>query len=135
MSVRLKACEEEEEGGAWSSARFALLISNVGGISTALSSSPGWLAGKSTGLVIERLQVLESRQERRENFLLQSYHSVLALIRCPFYPRVTAVALNRPRSICRKCGWQVTAKHAHTTGPWNGSRSGLTILSRHSVGT
>ena len=31
---------------------------------------------------------LESRQERRENFLLQSQLCVLTFIRCPFYPHV-----------------------------------------------
>ena len=45
----------------------------------------------------------ESRQERRENFLLQNQFSVLTLIRCPFHPRVTAVARKRPRSFCQKC--------------------------------
>ena len=56
----------------------------------------------------------ESRQERRENFLLQSQLCVLTLIRCPFHPRVTAVARKRPRSFCKKCRWQVTSKHAYT---------------------
>ena len=36
--------------------------------------------------------------------------SVLTLIRCPFHPRVTAVARKRPRSFCQKCRWQVTPK-------------------------
>ena len=44
----------------------------------------------------------ESRQERWENFLLQSQLCVPTLIRCSFEPRVTAVAHNRPRSFCRK---------------------------------
>ena len=55
----------------------------------------------------------ESRQERRENFLLQS----LTLVRCPFHPRVTAVARKRPRPFCQKCRWQVTPKHAYTLDP------------------
>ena len=42
---------------------------------------------------------------------------MLTLIRCPFYPRVTAVARKRPRSFCQKCRWQVTPKHAHTLDP------------------
>ena len=41
----------------------------------------------------------------------------LALIRCPFHPRVTAVAWKRPRSFCQKCRWQVTPKHAYTLDP------------------
>ena len=52
-----------------------------------------------------------------ENFLLQSQLYVLTLIRCPFHPRVTAVAHKRPRSFCQKCGWQVTPKHARTLDP------------------
>ena len=80
----------------------------------------------------------ESRQERRENFLLQSQLSVLTLIRCPFHPRVTAVAHKRPWSFCQKCKWQATPKHAYTLDPMSGltmSRSGLTMpLSRHSMG-
>ena len=59
----------------------------------------------------------ESRQERRENFLLRSQLCVLILIRCPFHPRFTAVARKRPRSFCRKCRWQVTPKHAYTLDP------------------
>ena len=39
---------------------------------------------------------------------------MLTLIRCPFHPRVTAVARKRPRSFCKKCRWQVTSKHAYT---------------------
>ena len=35
--------------------------------------------------------------------------------RCPFHPRVTAVARKRPRSFCQKCRWQVTPKHAYTS--------------------
>ena len=59
----------------------------------------------------------ESRQEWRENFLLQSQLCVLTLIRCPFHPRVTVVARKRPRSFCQKCRWQVTPKHAYTLYP------------------
>ena len=36
------------------------------------------------------------------------------LIRCPFHPRVTAVACKRPRSFCKKCRWQATPKDAYT---------------------
>ena len=59
---------------------------------------------------------------------------VLTLIRCPFHPRVTAVARERPRSFCQKCRWQV---HLNTHRPLTQrSRSGLTMpLFRHSKGT
>ena len=39
---------------------------------------------------------------------------MLTLIRCPFHPRVIAVARKRPRSLCQKCGWQVAPKQAYT---------------------
>ena len=42
---------------------------------------------------------------------------MLTLIRCPFHPRVTAVARKRPRSVCQKYRWQVTPKHAYTLDP------------------
>ena len=42
---------------------------------------------------------------------------VLTLIRCPFHPRVTAVARKRPRSFLQKCKWQVTPEHAYTFDP------------------
>ena len=43
---------------------------------------------------------------------------VLTLIRCPFHPRVTAVARKKKaRSFCKKCSWQVTPKHAYTLDP------------------
>ena len=57
----------------------------------------------------------KSRQEWWDNFLLQSQLCVLTLIRCPFHPRVTAVAGKRLQSFCQKCRWQVTPKHIH---PW-----------------
>ena len=59
----------------------------------------------------------KSRQEWRENFLLQSQICVLTLILCPFHPHVTAVARKRPRSFCPKCRWQVTHKHAYILDP------------------
>ena len=40
------------------------------------------------------------------------------LFRYPFHPRVTAVARKRPRSLCQKRRWQVTAKHAYTLRMW-----------------
>ena len=42
---------------------------------------------------------------------------MLTLIRCPFHPRVTAVARKRSKSFCQKCRWQVTTKHACTLDP------------------
>ena len=42
---------------------------------------------------------------------------MLTLIRCPFHPRVTAVARESPRSFCQRCRWQVTRKHAYTLDP------------------
>ena len=58
---------------------------------------------------------------------------VLTLIRCPFHPRVIAVARKRPRSLRQKCRWQLHLnKHAPLT---QRSRSGLIPLCRHSVGT
>ena len=59
----------------------------------------------------------ESWQEQRQNFFLQSQLYVLTHIRCPFHPRVTAVARKRPRSFCQKYRWQVTPKHAYTLDP------------------
>ena len=58
-----------------------------------------------------------SRQERQENFLLQCKLSVLTPIRCPFHPRVIAVARKRPLSVCQTCRWQITPKHACTFDP------------------
>ena len=40
------------------------------------------------------------------------------LFRYQFHPRVTAVARKKSRSICQKCRWQVTAKHAYTLRMW-----------------
>ena len=36
----------------------------------------------------------------------------------PFYPCVTAVACKRSWSVCQKCRWQVTDKHACTLHTW-----------------
>ena len=66
--------------------------------------------------MIERLQVRIPAGTAGE-FLLQSQLCVQTLIRCPFHPRVTAVARKRPRSFCQKCGWQITPKHAYTLDP------------------
>ena len=76
----------------------------------------------------------KSRQERRKNFLLQSQLCVLTLIRCPFHPRVTAVARKHPGHSAKSAGGRL---HLNTHAPLTQrSRSGLTmLLSRHSVGT
>ena len=42
---------------------------------------------------------------------------MLTRTRCPFNFRVTAVACKRLRSVCQKCSWQVTPKHACTLDP------------------
>ena len=75
----------------------------------------------------------KSRQEWRENFLLQSQLCVLTLIRCPFHPLVTAVAHKRPQSFCQKCCGRL---HLNVHTPLTQrSWSGLTMsLSRHTVG-
>ena len=57
---------------------------------------------------------------------------VLTLIRCPFHPRVTAVACKRPRSFCQKCRWKVTHKYAYTLDP---AKSGQDPQCIHSAGT
>ena len=68
------------------------------------------------GLVIERLQV-QILAGAAGKFLPQSYLCVLTLILCPFHPHVTATALKRPQSLCQKCKWRVTPKHACTLDP------------------
>ena len=51
------------------------------------------------------------------NVLLQKKMCVLTLIRCPFHPRIIAVARKKTRSVCQKCRWQVTPKNACTLDP------------------
>ena len=77
--------------------------------------------------MIERLRV------RIPAELLQSQLCVLALIRYPFHPRVTAVAGKRSGHSAKSAGGRL---HLNTHTPLtHRSRSGLTIpLSRHSVG-
>ena len=60
----------------------------------------------------------ESRQERRENFLLQGQLSVLTLISVSVPPPCYRIARKRARSFCQKCRCQVTAKHAYTLPMW-----------------
>ena len=67
------------------------------------------------------------------SFLLQSQLCVLTLIRCPFHPCVTAVARKRPRTFCHSAGGRL---HPHMRTPLTQrSPSGLTMLSRNSMGT
>ena len=80
----------------------------MSGDSSAVRASDSW--SKAPGF--------ESRQERRERFLLQGQLSVLTLISVSVPPRVTAVALKWFRSFCQKCRWQVTAKHTYTLPNW-----------------
>ena len=57
---------------------------------------------------------------------------MLTLIWCPFQPCVTAVARKRPWSFCQRCGGRLQLnRHTLLT---QRSRSGLTMLSRRSVG-
>ena len=58
---------------------------------------------------------------------------VLTLIRCPFHPRVTAVASKRPPSFCQKCRWQVTFKHAYTLDPVQAECGNLSGTSLHAT--
>ena len=66
--------------------------------------------------MIERLQVWIPVEAAAE---FSSPESTLraTLIRCPFHPHDTTVACKRPRSLCKKCRWQVTPKHAYTLDP------------------
>ena len=70
---------------------------------------------QSTGLVIQRLRVRLPAGAAAYFFfpspeltLCADSHSVSVP------PRVTAVARKRPRSLCQKCRWPVTPKHAYT---------------------
>ena len=67
--------------------------------------------------MVERLGVRIPVGAAGDFFSLQSQLCVLTFIRCPFYPRVTAVARKRPRPFCQKCRWQVTPKHAYSHDP------------------
>ena len=44
--------------------------------------------------------------------------SPFTLFRCPFHPRVTAMARGGSWSFCQRCGWRVTAEHAYTLRMW-----------------
>ena len=55
------------------------------------------------------------------------------LIRCPFQHNVNAVVRKIRRLFCQTCRWQVTPNKY--TPMIQRCRSGLTMLSRHSVGT
>ena len=65
-----------------------------------------------------KVRGFESRQERRENFLLQGQLSVLTLISVSVPAPCYRIARKRSRSFCQKCRWQVTAKYACTLRMW-----------------
>ena len=80
--------------------------------------------------MIERLRV-RIPAEAVGLFFLQSQLCVLALIRYPFHPRVTAVARKRSGHSAKSAGGRL---HLNTHTPLTQrSRSGLTMLPRHSV--
>ena len=79
-----------------------------------------WYVSRGAGIAcwLERLtrarKVASSNPGRSggRNFFSRVNLVFWLFIRCPFQPRVTAVALKRPRLFCQKCRWQVTPKHA-----------------------
>ena len=79
--------------------------------------NPQWLSKLGSIVQANGQKYYPTQHVLRENFLLQSQHCVLTLIRRPFHLRVTAVARKRLRSFCQKCRWQVTPKHAYTFDP------------------
>ena len=83
--------------------------------------------------MIERLRV-RARQKQRENVLLRSKLSVLTLlIRCPFHPELPEWHVKDPGHSAESAAGRLHLnKHTPLTQP---SRSGLTMLSRHSVGS
>ena len=97
------------------------------------SGSRDSLLVKSAGLVIESGKI-ESRQERPENVLFQSWLCVLTLIRCPFHPHDTQWHVKDPGHSAKSAGGRLLL---YTRTPLaQRSRSGLTMpLFRHSVGT
>ena len=54
----------------------------------------------------------------RKIFFLRVNFLCWLLFWYPFHPRVTAIVCKRPRSVCQKCRWQVTAKHTYTLRMW-----------------
>ena len=83
--------------------------------------------------MIERLRVRIPAGAAGE-FLLQSQLFVLTLIRCPFHPRVTAVARKNPSNAAKSAGGRL---HLNTHTPLTQRiRSGLTMpRSGHTVRT
>ena len=75
-----------------------------------------------------------SRQDRRENFLLQRNFFVLTLIRYPFHPMLPQWHVKDPGHSAKSESGRL---HLNTHTPFTQrSRSGLTMkISRHSVGT
>ena len=73
----------------------------------------------------------ESRQERRENFLFKS--AVLTLIQCPFHSVLPQWHVKDPGYSAKRAGGRL---HLNTHTPLTQrSRSGLTMLYGHSLGT
>ena len=74
---------------------------------------PGYLVGKSDRLMIKRLPVWIPAGAEGEfstpelTFCADSYSVSVS----------PPVAHKRPRSLCQKCRWQVTPKHAYTFDP------------------
>ena len=82
----------------------------------------------------EKVANYDSQQWWWENFLLQSYLSVLTLIQCELHPLVTTVAHRRPWSFCQKCKWLVTPKYACTLDPIKSEWADYAVQV-HNVGT
>ena len=87
-------------------------------------------------LLVERRtrdRKVESREERRETFLLHGELPMLTLIRCPFNPVLPQWHVKDPGYSGESADGSL---HLNThTSLTQRSPSGLTVLSRHSVGT
>ena len=98
-----------------------VLRKTAGRNSSVTRASDSWLKGRSSIPV------------RGFFFSLKSWLWVLALICCPFHPRVVPGARKRSQALCQKCRCRL---NLHTHIPLTKrSRSGLTMLPRHSLGT
>ena len=74
--------------------------------------------------IVQRLELqihdhrFESWLEWQENFIFLGQLSAMLLFQYPFHPSVTAVACKRSQPFCKKCRWQITAKHTCTLHMW-----------------